>query len=276
MEVGPRPLAVDAKFRRGSGAEWKAADLAFGQSFEQHKGCDQLQTYERRALALVAGVAITFAIVGVRLWNLQIAHGHLYAAESRDDYLRTVPIPAARGKIVAAGGTVIATSEPSWTLYDLNPETPMPASEVNRLANLIGVSKATIMDQIQQESKVLSPYDPVPILANLTDQQVTLIDENLAQLPYLRVQAVAERDYPYGSVMGNIIGYVSEGSLDNTVGSAGLEAEYQRYLAGSSGGEQAVVNSSRCAGRPQRNLETRFTLPSIGTWRKPRPRPWPM
>ena len=202
-----------------------------------------MKQFEKRALALVAGVAATFTVVGVRLWSLQIKHGSYYASQGRQNYLRKLPIPAPRGNIVTSNGVTIASSKPSWTLYYLNPGVAMPGSEVKALAGMLSVSPHFITSQLASEAKILSPYDPVPITSNLTNRQMTVIDENIGNLPNIRIQPVAERYYPYGSTMGNIIGYISSATLDTTVGSAGLEAQYQKYLAGSSGGEYAVVNS---------------------------------
>lgn len=202
-----------------------------------------MKLFEKRALGLVLATAATFSVVGVRLWSLQVKNGSYYASQSRQDFLRKLPIPAPRGNIVTSDGVTIATSEPSWTLYYLNPGTPMPLSEIKALAGMLSVSPSFITSQLATEAKILSPYDPVPIASNLTPKQMTMIDENLGTLPNIRIQPVAERYYPYGSVMGNIIGYISSQTLDSTTGSAGLEQEYQKYLAGSSGGEYAEVNS---------------------------------
>ncbi len=202
-----------------------------------------MKSFEKRALALVLGVTATFGVVGVRLWSLQVKNGSYYASQGRADYLRKLPIPAPRGNIVTSNGVTIATSEPSWTLYYLNPGAPMPASEVQALAGMLSVSPSFITQQLASEAKVLSPYDPVPITSNLTPKEMTVIDENIGTLPNIRIQPVAERYYPYGSMMGNIIGYVSSQTLDTTTGSSGLEEEYQKYLVGSSGGEYAEVNS---------------------------------
>ncbi len=202
-----------------------------------------MKPFEKRALTLVVATAITFSVVGVRLWYLQIRHRSYYASLGRQNYLRKLPIPAPRGNIVSADGVTVAGSEPSWTLYYLNPGSPMPVAEVNRLAHMLSVTPAFIETQIKHETAILNPYDPIPVTSNLTAGQMTAIEENIGSLPNLRVQPVAQRYYPYGSTMGNIIGYISSPTLDSTQGSAGLEAEYQRYLAGSSGGQYAEVNS---------------------------------
>ncbi len=202
-----------------------------------------MRTFERRALALVAATGLAFTIVGTRLYYLQVVHGKYYTKLMHQDYQRILPIAAPRGNIVTANGVTIATSKPSWTLYDLSPETPLPNTELTQIAALLDVPVASLTAQIASEKPKLAAYDPIPLDSNLTAEQITRIDVNQESLPNVKVQAVAEREYPYGSVMGNIIGYISQTTPGTTVGSAGLEAEYQHYLTGSAGGEVAEVNS---------------------------------
>ncbi len=203
-----------------------------------------MRQFERRALALVVATGLAFSIVGTRLYYLQMVRGKYYSKLQQQDYERVLPVLAPRGNIVSANGVTIATSKPSWTLYDLSPETPLPKAELLHIADLLEVPAASLTAEMDSEKTELTAYDPIPLASNLTAQQITRIDVNQASLPNIRIQPVAERDYPYGSVMGNIIGYISQSSPGQTVGSSGLEEEYQSYLAGHSGGEEAEVTST--------------------------------
>ncbi|MCL6564716.1 MAG: penicillin-binding protein 2, partial [Firmicutes bacterium] len=209
----------------------------------------------RRSLYYGMFVLAAFLAVGGRFWQLEVVHAGEYAKLARQDYLRKLPIPAPRGKIITADGVTIATSKPSWTVYYLNRAGPMPAAEVSRLAQYLHLSLQTIEQQVQNGMKTLPAYEPIEITGGLTPAQMTAVEENISQLPNIRIQPVAVRSYPYGEVMGNIIGYVSridaqqyqalhnQGySLTSLVGSAGLEASYEQYLHGRAGGQYAEVN----------------------------------
>lgn len=196
----------------------------------------------RRAIFLFSFVAAAFLTIGWRFYELQVVHGAHYQSLAEQDQLRKIPIPAARGNIVTADGVTVAESKPAWTLYYLNQGEALPPSEVNLLSKYLGIPATTLTKEIAQQLVELPSYQPIEIDASMTPKQMTIIEENLPQLPYLRIQPTAIRYDPYGSVMGNVIGYLDEETSTTDIGASGLEYEYNKYLTGHSGGEYAEVN----------------------------------
>lgn len=209
----------------------------------------------RRGVSLIVAIALVFTLVGLRFWYLEVVRGTYYQTLARQDYLRKLPIPAPRGNMVTSDGVTVATSKPAWSLYYLNQGGPMPPTEVDALARYLGVSPASIEATVKKGLATLPPYQPIAIADQLTPQQMTAIEENLPSLPNTRIQPIPVRTYPFGSLMGNILGYVSDisaqqyqqlknkgYSMTSIVGASGLEASYQNYLRGHSGGEYAEVN----------------------------------
>lgn len=196
----------------------------------------------RRAIFMLSFVTAAFGVIGWRFWDLQVVHGAHYQALAQQDQLRKIPIPAPRGNIVTADGVDVATSKPAWTLYYLSQGVPLPSGEVNRLAGYLGQSPNSINQTIEKQLKTQPSYDPIEIDASLTAKQMTVIEENINNLPYLRIQPTAIRYDPYGSIMGNVLGYLSDDTATSDKGIYGLEQEYNHYLVGHSGGEYAEVN----------------------------------
>lgn len=196
----------------------------------------------RRAIFLLSFIAAAFFIIGWRFWDLQVVHGAHYQSLAQQDELRQIPIPAPRGNIITSDGVQVATSKPAWTLYYINQGTPLPTSEVVRLSHYLGMSVKTIQSEIKKQLAALPAYQPLEIDASLTAKQMTAIDENINQLPYLRIQPTAVRWDPYGSLMGNILGFLNDATATSDQGVFGLEQEYNKYLVGHSGGEYAEVN----------------------------------
>lgn len=172
----------------------------------------------RRLVFMFAFIAAAFLLIGWRFWNLQIAHGSYYHGLAESDELREIPLSAPRGKIVVANGVTIATSRPQWTLYDLSSTGTLPLSEIHRLARYLNESSASLQHTIQSALAADPDYDPIVLDGDVTAAQMTLIDENLYRLPHIKIQAVAERSYPYGSIMGNVIGYLGQQSATIEVG----------------------------------------------------------
>ncbi len=196
----------------------------------------------RRAIFLLSFTGAAFLTVGVRFWDLQVVHGAHYQALAQQDQLRQIPIPAPRGNIVTSDGVVVAGSKPAWSLYYLSQGGPLPTAEVSRLASYLGEPASNISKSINAQLKTQPSYDPVAIDANLTPKQMTVIEENINHLPYLRIQPTAIRNYPYGSVMGNVLGFLDLNTATADKGASGLEMQYNKYLVGQSGGEYAEVN----------------------------------
>ncbi len=208
-----------------------------------------------RSIVLMTAMTAAFAAVGTRFWYLQVKNAHHYQSLAQANALRKLPIPAPRGNIVTSNGTVVATSKPSWTLYYLANGQNMPSSELALLGQEMGESPSYLKSLIAKQIGQMPAYDPVLITSGLTAAEMTKIEENINKLPNLRIQATAVRYYPYGSLMGNIIGYTQKidaqqyqqlknrgFGINSLVGAAGLEEQYNQYLHGHAGGEYAEVN----------------------------------
>lgn len=195
-----------------------------------------------RAAFLLSFITAVFLVIAWRFWDLQIVHGAQYRSMASADQFRKIPLPAPRGKIVTADGVAVATSRPAWTLYYLSQGQSMPMPEVRRLAGYLGMAPKAMARQINQQLKAQANYIPIEVDPSLTPKQMTTIEENINQLPNLRIQPTAVRSYPFGSVMGNILGFLNAQTPTTDVGVYGLEQEYNRYLTGTSGGEYAEVN----------------------------------
>ena len=68
-----------------------------------------------RLLAGVLAVGCLGGLVG-RLAVLQLVDADGYAARASDQQLRGATLPAARGEITSADGTLLAASETCWTI----------------------------------------------------------------------------------------------------------------------------------------------------------------
>jgi penicillin-binding protein 2 len=211
---------------------------------------------EQRVNAFLGALFLVLAALGYTLWRMQVTEAPQFQQLAQTDYLRQLPIPAPRGTIVTSDGVALATNQPAWTLYYLNTGRPLPAAEIRRLATILHVSSRALSTRIEATLASEPPYYPVRLVDALTLPQMSAVLENQASLPDIRIQPVAQRWYPHGSLGAQWLGYASlmtpqeyrvlskEGYSPNAiVGQTGLEYEYNQYLSGHSGGEYAVVNN---------------------------------
>ncbi|MCL8207003.1 MAG: penicillin-binding protein 2 [Actinomycetia bacterium] len=212
----------------------------------------------RRALAVGLALGAAFLAVTARLWQLQIVDRSHYVALAEQDYLRSVPVPAPRGDIVSSDGVVLAGNKPAWELEYLNPQAgPLPAKEAEAVARLLGTTPAQLARTVHREERLQLPYWPVVLdpAQPLTPAQITRYEENRQAFPDLHLVEVPVRSYPFGAMMGDILGYVdliSQQELSqyadqgyrptSLFGQDGLEREYQAYLRGQEGQQLVEVD----------------------------------
>ena len=204
-------------------------------------------------LALV-GVAL-FAMLGARLYFLQVMQPETFEAEVLGNRARTVYTEAPRGRIVDAKDRVLAGRRESlvvtldWTtLRDAEPETR---------ADVFGVlaaelSEAGIKTKVGRlESLYTRSIDgalkPVVVADDVGEELWVRLSE--ANLVGVGVHRQWVRTYPYGSIGAHIVGYTGRvrdseiaDELNDTsekiyfagdeVGIAGLERVYENVLRG--------------------------------------------
>ena len=209
-----------------------------------------------RTIALGLMILGIFAVFGYRLWDLQIVQGAHYAVRSDTQRLRTEIIPTSRGIIYDRNGTPLVRNVPSFkvtvTPAYLPDDNAAAEAVVIRLAVLLGMPYTTDGDEVGLREIVREayqvPYHPTEIASNLTREKALLIAQESMLLPGVSVEVDATRDYPYGPLVSQILGYLwpipskyeeeysDQGyEPDDRIGSAGVEATYEDELRGKKG-----------------------------------------
>ncbi len=224
----PRPLQVDARPRAAQLPQRPRTRTNF---FEPRLG----DPAKRQRMILVA-VFVILAVFAVRLVYLQGIEGPALAATARDARVISGTLPADRGTIVDAEGTVLATSSKR---YHIKADQQLVAT-YKRIKD-----KQVVGTGPRAAAKVLAPIlgMTVPELAaELTGENrgkylaKNVLPETWRAIRALNVQGIAAeeatiREYPNGAVGGNIVGFVN--SEDK--GSAGIEQIQDEQLTGTPG-----------------------------------------
>src|ERR1051325_5948039 len=77
---------------------------------------DQLKKGDSHLRAVAAGVAIGLSVLVAGLWYVQVVCAKRYRADLQEQSLRTVRVPAIRGKILDRNGMALAENRPSYNL----------------------------------------------------------------------------------------------------------------------------------------------------------------
>lgn len=202
------------------------------------------QSVVRRAGVVVAALVIVFAVLLGRLVWLTTIEENALAAESENNRTRVVYESAPRGEIVDRTGIVLARSVPTFTItLSLAEPLGTEAEKKDFLKKTTKLDTTEIdawwQEALEEAKKTGNAWQLVP--TTLTREEALHMKSE--KLPdYIRIGVGSTRQYPLGSVVSHILGYVGhadEGELatfalksGEWVGKTGLENAYQNVLAG--------------------------------------------
>ena len=220
----------------------------------------------RRVALLSALVVIIFGALLMRLWALQVLSGPQYAAKAQANQVRTVSVQAPRGTILDSSGHVLVTNQPvtsvELSLSGLPRKYSSRAAEIRRLAHVTGVGVHRITKLLLERRDTNDMLDPVVVRTQARGPMLSYLEERADHFPGLTLARSYVRRYPHGSVAAQLLGYDSQTpqSAGQVIGVTGIEAAFNKFLAGVPGQARVRVDS---LGRPQ-NARMLTTPPQQG------------
>lgn len=206
-----------------------------------------------RVLSILAVLALGFSVLLARSGYLQVVKQGHYARLSQQNRLRRLMIPAPRGLVFDCSGVLIAQSRPGFDLV-LVTATDWQSS-VSRAAGLLELDSLLLKNSVISQRRIF-PKDPVVLVKDLSPEQVARIEENILDLPALRLEVESLRKVEYGPLASHLIGYTSslgqseyakyrdQGySYGDYIGKGGLELKYENYLKGVNGWDFIEVDA---------------------------------
>ncbi|MDF0731422.1 penicillin-binding protein 2 [Pseudomonas entomophila] len=219
------------------------------------------------AVAIVLLVCVLIA----RLYYLQIIQYDYHSTLSENNRVHVQPIPPTRGLIFDRNGVIVADNRPSFSLT-MTRERAGKWQEV--LDTIVEVLELTADDRTLFEKRMKQgrrPFEPVPILFELNEDQIARIAVNQFRLPGVEVAAQLVRHYPQGPHFAHSVGYVGRinekelKTLDpvnysgtHHIGKTGVERFYEDELHGQVGYEEVETNAR---GRVLRVLKRTDPIP---------------
>jgi penicillin-binding protein 2 len=222
---------------------------------KQQRYVREMAQPKRRIVPLAFGVVVIFGLLVLRLWYLQILYVEDYRALSENNRLRFLPVPASRGALMDRNGTVLVSNRPSFSLALIPQEITDVEAMLDRLSLLLGLDRAELGER-WQKAKGRARYYPVVVAANISREQVEIVEENRLRLAGVEVAMKPVREYNYKQSAAHLLGYIAEISdkeLDDAsyqdynpgdyIGKNGIEKAWEQELHGEDGGRQLEVDS---------------------------------
>jgi penicillin-binding protein 2 len=211
----------------------------------------------KRLIACALFVVLLSIALVCRLYFLQVIQYDYHSTMSENNRVHVQPIPPSRGLIFDRNGVVIADNRPSFNLSMTRERSGGDWAQV--LDTIIEVLELTPDDRIIFEKRMKQgrrPFEPVPILFELTEEQIARIAVNQFRLPGVEVVAQLIRHYPQGAHFAHSVGYMGRinekelKSLDpvnysgtHHMGKTGIERFYEPELHGQVGYEEVETNA---------------------------------
>lgn len=227
----------------------------------------------RRMVVLYVVVASLLITLGGRLWYIQVMNGTSYVKLASQNQTRNIIVPAVRGQILDDQGNALVANRTalvvSVDMMTLSQRADGGDSVLRRLAPMINMPYQLLKKKVRLCSPTVkqpcwagSPYQPIPVDQNVSDQVALQIMEEQNQFPGVTAQpqGVVTYPFPHGANPAQVLGYLQPATTEqlkkdhlpsgvgystaDLVGQSGLEEQYNQALTGKTGTDRVSVNAA--------------------------------
>ncbi len=220
---------------------------------------------EKKARVLLVLVSLIFAILIGRLAYLQLFTTAKFETLAKQNHMRLTPIMAPRGEIFDRHGVKVVGNKPVYTVSLFYLGLKDTDRVIHKVAEILNMDPQEIMKRLEEHQ--LRLYQSVRLATDVPLETITALEEQRLALPGVVIDVEPVRNYPFGSTLSHVLGYVQEIKKDqleeqqkkekNTYklgdmyGQEGLENSFEAYLRGEDGARQVEVDAQA---RPIRDL----------------------
>ena len=231
---------------------------------------DDTQSFLGRIAAFQYIIAAVFLFLILGFWGLQVRDHEVNSELAERNRIKTVPMPAPRGKILDRDGRVIVDNHSSFTV--MLTQEDLDLDHLPQIAQGLGLDLDELKARVARFSKG-AKYRPIPIKSELTPGDLAFVEAHRDpdSFPEMEIIETQKRLYPQFGQAAHVLGYVgevSEAELNsiqfakysqgNTIGKYGLERQYNDWLTGIDGQRRVVVDS---VGREREVLDNQEAEP---------------
>jgi penicillin-binding protein 2 len=212
--------------------------------------------FNQRLTGVLVLVLITFAVLILRLFYLQVIEGSDYRRQSEINSIRLRDIDAPRGLIFDRHGTMLVDNRPSFDLF-IVPKDARPIDQtLTKLSLLLNQPTEALRERLPRNRK-MGAYTPVLLDEDIGRDTLASVEVHRYDLPGVIVKVSPKRHYLYAQHAAHLIGYMGEISPEELqsasyvdckggdfIGKFGIEKAMDAKLRGIRGGLQVKVNAT--------------------------------
>ena len=209
----------------------------------------------RRMMALAAVTAFAFSALVTRLWFLQVLAAEEYRDRATGNYVRLIPVPAARGRILDRGGRPLVDNRRAVVITIDRQEVEDEEALLGELSVLLDEPTAELAERLHDPDYV--PYQPVPVYEGAPETVAIYLKEHADDFPGVDFRETGVRRYVEGGLAPHALGYLGQVSPEELkdpsfadirpgqlVGRGGVEQSYEEYLRGEDGWLKQEIDAS--------------------------------
>ena len=209
---------------------------------------------ERISYILMLCFLIIALIFISKTYYLQIINGKkLYTAAENNKGSENLILPE-RGIIYDSNMTKLVSNSPAFDLVcdkrAFSYSSPEIATELQVIANFLEKDQSELQKEIGN-----SKSSEVIISENITHEKLLVLETEINELSDCRISQKTTRNYQYGSIFSQVLGYTgrinqdeysdSEGyAINDSIGKTGLEKYYETYLRGTPGQSKTIKSAT--------------------------------
>ena len=225
----------------------------------------------RRRIRIAAVLALVLSLILIwRFYSLQVLQYERYQTLSLDNHIRIQAVPPVRGLILDRHGVVLARNTAVHILQVVPEKVHDMEVMLRKVNDLVGLSTAEV-EAFRSRLKKHPAFEKVLLKARLDDVKTATFAVNEYRFPGVTLEAVLHRDYPQGSLVSHVLGYVGriseseEAMIDpaayqgvRSIGKIGVEKQHEGLLLGRPGFAQVEIDAH---GRTLRTISRSSATP---------------
>jgi penicillin-binding protein 2 len=220
--------------------------------------------FTRRCLLLGGAQAAGFALVGWRLFDLQVRDASRYAPLAEENRINLQVLAPKRGRILDVFGRVLADNQEMFRVTITPSLAGNVAGVLRRVAHIVPLADDEIARLVARTRK-RGRNVATTIASDLSFEQVAKLNLYMPSLPGIKTDFAWRRRYHDGAALSHVVGFVGAVERfgidddavaripDMRIGKSGAELDFDADLRGTGGTQKSEVNAR---GRVVRDLET--------------------
>ena len=205
---------------------------------------------------IVTGVVIFLMLILLsRFFYLQIFRYEKYKHKAEINRIRAVTVNAPRGLILDRNGNILVDNYPTYILTAIPGEMEQKEKIFNSISQCTGIDSLIIAKNFKKYYR--AKFVPTRLMKDLTFHQISVLEENILDLPGVNYKQFPERYYPSSINGSHFLGYLKEVDkpvqeklgnpnvyeLGDLIGWSGLEKFYESQLKGTRGVKYLEVDA---------------------------------